>query len=313
MKNPFVSRILKRVHREDKDAVILVGGPRGSTKSGVSITLGDEIDRDQKTGEPRFRLAEEYFPKGFKLTPTERMPRVIFQPSIFLKMVSKGELPPGSALVWDETGVEADARDFQTKKNKLLKRTLETIRSMNLVLFLTAPTVFSYDIALRRSASFYIECSGAIRTNRGKRYGKTRIYEIQTNSKTGKTYYKLLRYYDPVTEQIVKLERFDVPKPHAYLERAYKRYKKLFQTALYKDYSRELSGMDKLGISGKDDKMDLEDLARKILKSPTSYFDETKNKFLVAPIRAGLGVSRIEAYELKQLLEFRLSKGEITL
>lgn len=309
MKNPFVSRILKRVHKQDKDAIILVGGPRGSTKSGVSITLGDAIDRDQKTGEPRFRLSEEYFPKGFTLAPNDAMPRVLFQPSIFLKMLAKGDLPPGSAIIWDETGVEADARDFQSKKNKLLKRTLETVRSMNLVLFLTAPTVFSYDISLRRSASYYIECSGAIRTAAGGRYGKTRIYKIQTNSKTGKTYYKLLRYYEPVTGRVAKLERFDVPKPPAYLERPYKRYKKLFQTTLYKEYARELSDMK--GLSEDDGKVDLEDLVGSVLKSPTDFFDVKKNKFLVAPMRAKFGVSRLDAYELKQLLEFRLSKGEI--
>ena len=205
MENPFFERIKKRIYKQDLDAVILVGGERGSTKSGVSITIANQLDRD-KDGNPRFSLPEKYFPKGFKLKPHERMPRLVFKPTDFLRILSEDNLPRGSAIIWDETGVEADARDFQTKKNKLIKRTLETIRSMNLILFLTAPTVYSYDISLRRSANYYIECQGAIRTSSGKKYGKTRVYEIQTNPKTGKTNFKLLRYSDPITGATTKLE-----------------------------------------------------------------------------------------------------------
>ena len=310
--DPFIKRIKKRIYKEDKDAIIIMAGERGSTKSGCAISLGDKLDRDEK-GETRFRLPEKYFPKGFKLRPNEQMPRLVFKPSDFLRILSEDDLPMGSVIIWDETGIEADARDFQSKKNKLLKRTMETIRSLNLILFLTAPTLFSFDISLRRSATYYIECQGAFGTPNGERFGHTRIYEIQTNPKTGKTYFKVFRFAEAETERTIRMDRYDIPKPLYRIEKPYKRYKRLFQTTLYEDYYKELTSIDNLIGGGPENKSeDLDVLAEKVLASPLDFFDSKKNKFLVAALRAKLKINRTEAYDLKQLLEFRRDRGEIS-
>src|SRR3989304_6538706 len=106
--DPFITKIRNRVYKKDLDAVIAMVGERGSTKSGSSISLGYKIDYD-KNGYSRFYLPVDYLPKGFKLKPGEVMPRVVFTPSHFLRLITEDQLPPGSVIILDEIGVLGDS------------------------------------------------------------------------------------------------------------------------------------------------------------------------------------------------------------
>lgn len=298
--------------KKDKDAIIVIAGERGSTKSGVAITLGYLLDRG-KNGKCRFYLPEKFFPEGFELKEGEKLPRVIFKPTDFLKLIQK--LPKGSVLVWDETGVEGDARDFQTKKNKLLKRTMETIRSRNLIIILTAPTLASYDVGFRRSNTIYIECHGATKSPTNKLAGIAKVYRAQTNPRSGKTYYKLLKFKDKSSPILRIIKRFYIGKPPAHLEDPYKRYKELFLTKLYASYIEELDSTDYL-----DDKTDIinheqfDTQVEEVLASLRRYYNFKKKRFVPAALKHGLKLkSGWEARQLREYLEFQVTRGKITI
>jgi len=148
--------VTRRTLKKDLDAILVMAGARGSCKSGSALSLAYEIDRDYQ-GNSRFFMKP---PKGFELKKGEVMPRVVFTPTDFLNMISTVNLPKNSCIVFDEVGVAGDSREFMSKKNRMLKQVMETIRSKNLVLLLTAPTLASFDASFRRSMSMYIRCLG---------------------------------------------------------------------------------------------------------------------------------------------------------
>lgn len=317
--DPVISRFKNRIFQNDNDVFIVYAGPRGSTKSGSSIEMGRRIDRDYK-GRTRFYLDQKYFPKEFKLKPGERMPRVIYRPSQLLDMLKNADkYPIGTGITWDEVGVEGDSRDFATKKNKFIKRTMQTIRSLRWLVQLTAVTIKDYDVGVGRNVGFYIKTSGKVKLSDGENeyaYGKTKVYELDVNPTTGKTYYKNFRYRDVDGQYKVLSGWYYIRKPPPYMENPYKRYKKLFQTKLYSSYANEL---DNIGDYSVDDDMKsdadvFEDKMKQVLASPGDYFDFTKKRFVLAAVES-LGDIRLPTEaknkKLVELLNFQYTKGKI--
>ena len=103
-RDPLISNIRTRVMKKDQDSLIGVVGERGAGKSGSAITLAHMLDRN-KMGQPRFKLPESYLPDGFKLRPGEIMPRVVWTPEDFLKLVTREKLPRLSSIIFDEIGL----------------------------------------------------------------------------------------------------------------------------------------------------------------------------------------------------------------
>ena len=186
--------VTRRTTKKDLDALIVMAGARGSCKSGSALSLAYEIDRDYK-GKSRFELKN--LPKGFKLKPGETMPRVVFTPTEFLNMISTENLPKNSCIVFDEVGVAGDSREFMSKKNRMLKQVMETIRSKNLVIILTAPTLASFDTSFRRSMSLYIRCLGQATGQKGFPCSKVVPKIAQTNPASGEVMLKYMKVFRP--------------------------------------------------------------------------------------------------------------------
>ncbi len=239
-RDPLISNIRSRVLDKDQDGLIGVVGERGAGKSGSAITLAHMLDRDQN-GQSRFKLPESYLPDGFKLKPGEVMPRVVWTPEDFLKLVTREKLPRLSSIIFDEIGVAGDSREFMTKKNRMLKQTMETIRSRNLVIFLTAPTLSSFDKSLRLSMSHYINCINVMSPN-STVYpaARVRIYVAQTNAQDGKIYLKYFKFRNP-KGYVEQISNYFIPKPPIHLEAPYKRLKEFMQDKLYDQFREEFT------------------------------------------------------------------------
>ena len=311
MTSSLVKFIRNRI-RKDMDAVVVMVGERGSCKSGCSITLSEILDRDMNH-KSRFRLPESYFPKGFKLKPGEEMPRVIFKPSDFLRLITEERLPKGSCIVFDEVGVGGDSREFMSKKNKMLKQVMETIRSRNLIIFLTAPTLSSFDISFRRSMSTYVNCLGQSVSNTGQSCALVIPASSKPDPKEGDIYTKNMIKHRAMSVVPKKVNKLRIIKPPAYLENPYKRLKELMQKELYLGFSREMEVLgDFFGSKEKESKANtLEELAHKVMVSPLDYFDSTKRKFVPSVLQAKLNIRAQQAFSLNQLLMFRLNNGEL--
>jgi len=188
----IASWVRRRTLKKDLDALIVMAGARGSCKSGSALSLAYEIDRDYN-GKSRFKL--NTLPKDFKLKKGEIMPRVVFTPTEFLNMISDEKLPKNSCIVFDEVGVAGDSREFMSKKNRMLKQVMETIRSKNLVIFLTAPTLASFDTSFRRSMSLYLRCLGQATSKKGFPCALIVPKVAQTNPVTGEVMLKFIKTF----------------------------------------------------------------------------------------------------------------------
>ena len=295
------------------DAIVVMAGERGSCKSGSSITLCELLDRDYKN-RPRFRLPDSYLPKGFKLKPGEKMPRVVFKPSDFLRLISEENLPRGSCIVFDEVGVGGDSREFMTKKNKMLKQTMETIRSRNLIIFLTAPTLASFDVSFRRSMSIYVNCLGKSVSKNGFPCALVSANQSKPDPKEGIIFTKNFIKHRKIGLIPKKVNKLRIGKPPAYLENPYKRLKDMMQKELYSGFAKEMEIMS--GFFSKDElnknkDTNLNDLVEKVMKSPLDYFDVNKKKFVASALQSKFNIKHSKAYSLSQLLTFRLNKGEL--
>ncbi len=312
MTNPVANLIKRRIFLDDKDCIAAFIGERGGGKSTSAISWGWKLDRG-KNNKPRFFLPDEMVPEGLKLAKGQRMPRVVFRATDFLKLISDYDLPRGSVVVLEEVGLMMDSREALTKTNRLLKKTFESIRSKNLIVFLTVPTLGSFDLGVRRSLTMLIECQG-ISTINGAKYCKNRILTLQVNAKSGKIYYHALRWREQGSTFPKRLTWVNVSKPPESILAPYVKAKELFQKDTYRNYNAELLAIDEyLGGAVKTKVVSLEDRVKQVLEDPKKYYDYDKKRVIAAMLEIGLGVSSYEAVRLKRVLEFRIKNNDISI
>jgi hypothetical protein len=320
--DPVITKWTRRMHSQDNDVFGVCVGPRGSCKSGTVITLGYLLDRSPGSPFTRFYLDKKYYPTDFKLLAGERLPRTFFKPSMLLDMLKHcNHYPIATTMLWDEAGVEGDARDFAKKKNKLLKRVFQTTRSLNWALFLTAVTKKDYDVAFERNAGFCIQTHGktTIETEEGEYdCAKTKVYDIMHNPSTGENYPRFMNYIDVDGAWKVLSEFYLVARPPSFLEAPYKRYKKIFQTRLYADYVNEIDSIDSFDTEavGKANMVEsVEAKVEEVLSDPSTFFDEKTKRFSLEAILFE-GKIRLSSEALAKrvlnLIRFRQRKGKIS-
>lgn len=295
----------RRTLKKDLDAIVVLAGARGSCKSGSALSLADEIDRDYM-GRSRFSMKP---PKGIELEKGEVMPRVVFTPTAFLNMISKENLPKGSCIVFDEIGVAGDSREFMSKKNRMLKQVMETIRSRNLVIFLTAPTLASFDTSFRRSMSLYIRCLGQATKSKGYPCALTIPRIAQTDPRSGEIYLKNMNFV--VDHRKHALRKVYIKKPSENLEEPYKRFKLLMQKRLYSTYAEGMADLDTYDVQEKSKGLSNDELIKKVVANPKEYYDYHKQNFIVSALEEGLQIKSWRARNLMQLLNFKRARGTL--
>lgn len=319
-KDPVILTFRKRIYKDDNDVFLIIAGARGSGKSGSGISMGYQIDIN-KRGHSRFYLDKKYIPSKLKIKEGEIVPRVVYKPSHFMDMLKNHDkYPRGTCVLWDEAGVEGDARDFATKKNKLLKKTFQTVRSLGWFLILTAVTRKDFDVGIGRNAGFYMRMFG--RTNLKKHAGYdypcavSKVYEIVVNPTTGKDITPFIKYNFRGDGNFQKRlsEPYYIRKPPLWLEAPYKRMKTLFQTELYSEYASELDDIDNFALD-ENTKTGIDIVNDKILEiknNPLDYFDVKTKKFMLGAVQY-VGDIKIknndQARKILQIVNIEYRKG----
>lgn len=306
----FISDMLKRrVYLQDLDVIAIFCGSRGSGKSTSCINWGWQLDRD-KFGKPRFFLPDEMVPADFKLKKGERLPRVVFKLTDFLKLITEYNLPAGSCIVLEEASVVLNSREAMSRMNRALVKVFDTIRSKNLIVFINLPSLSAFDKQVRACLTYYVECSGLITFN-GKKYCKNRFYTLQHNPRSGKNYTHLFR--TSKGSLVNRIENVLVSKPPEKIDRVYKRWKEYYQKELYSSFNEELSKIDDfLGVvKPLEQKKSLKQLAVMVAKNYEPYFDAEKNKFIRSELEVGLEITSTDARYLKELLDNRYKKDKL--
>jgi hypothetical protein len=86
---------------------------------------------------------------------------IVFNVSDFVALLEKadaGEMPKGSAVMFEELGAAADSRSWHSEDNIRLTQILQTFRPMNLILLNTVPELNLADKRISQMASCLIEC-----------------------------------------------------------------------------------------------------------------------------------------------------------
>lgn len=221
--DPILQECWKRIYRQDRNVLAIFCGATGTRKSGSAISFCDNMDISRENK------------KRFNNT------RIVFTAQDFIKLV-KSNLPKGSAILWDEAGVDNDSREYYTKKNKLIKYVFQTFRYKNYLVVLTVPDLKSIDIGTRKLMHLYFEMYDSQSV---ANYSTGKAEWIQTNPKTGAIYFKKPRFWGP--DGIYrKLTTYYIPKPRQELEVPYKAFKDRSASKWYSDFDKELDYMDEV-------------------------------------------------------------------
>ena len=211
--NPVLEWIVWRVSK-NKNAIIIVNGPTGSGKTYTALRLA------QDTAE---RLGSNFNIKD----------NVDFNfAGLLKKTMLKQNSKPGTCFVFEEvgsTGSGSSAREWQSKANKFFFSFMQTTRHRQQVLFLTCPN-FSFLEAGTRSL-VHMQISMA-RIDFHKQLAYAKPYILQHNARTGKIYFKLLRFtHDEIKH---KLSLLKVKKASPEILEDYEKMKMKFTTDLNK-------------------------------------------------------------------------------
>lgn len=183
----IVDIIHNRTQKKNQNVICLVVGSTGSGKSYACMNFAEHID-------PQFN-----------------QDKIVFSVDEFVNLIDnskKYKLKKGSCIVFEEVGVAADARNFQSKINKILTYILETFRTDNIVLFINVPNQNFIDKKIRELSHAIIDMTWV---DKPKKKSSGRFRWIQVDGVSGKVYYKYTRAKKNGRAVMVKNVIFTLP------------------------------------------------------------------------------------------------------
>lgn len=218
----LIQYIKDRIHKRNKNFLMLFVGATGSGKSYASLRLGEMLDN------------------------TFTIDRVCFKAKDFMNCINdlvarseKGEVIKGYVVLWDEFGVEHNAREFMTISNRVINYFFQTSRHLNLIVLMSVPLLSFVDSASRKLCHAVAEMQSI---NSRDKTASVKVKMLQTNVMTGKEYPKYLRYRKKSKTFVSKRIKFHLPSKE--LCEAYEKKKKEFTTQLNKDIMNKLLKSD---------------------------------------------------------------------
>lgn len=206
----WISYIKQRI-RNNKNFLGFISGQTGSGKSYSSLRIAEELD-------PEFSID-----------------RVVFNGRELMAMINSGTMNKGSVIVFEEIGVELNAKNWQTVTNKMLNYLMQTFRHRNFILIMNSPYLDFVDSSTRKL--FHAEMR-TVGIDPDKKQVRLKPHLIQYNSRIKKFYYKRLKV---VTAQgKVPVDFWKVDMPSKELRRAYEDKKTEFTDRLNREIQEEL-------------------------------------------------------------------------
>lgn len=208
---PYWIKYIKNRIAKNKNFLCFISGQTGSGKSWSSLSIGESLDSD-------FNISHVVF-RGIEL----------------MDLINSGKLHPGSVIVFEEAGIEMNARNWQSVTNKMLNFLLQTFRHRNFILLFNSPYMDFVDASTRRLFHAEFQTQG-IDFKQEKTILKPQL--IQYNSRIQKFYYKRLRVRTKGV--VVPINIWRINKPSDSLIKAYEEKKRLFTNRLNKEIYEEL-------------------------------------------------------------------------
>lgn len=213
--------VRRRVLASNRDFLIVFCGTKGSCKSYSCMRFLEVCD------------------------PTFNIDRITFTAKGFIELI-RSDLPHGSAIMWDEPGVEFNSRTFWSIVNKIINDHLLLMRTKRYIVGLAVPEISMIDSQGRSHIVSYVECLGY---DKKEDAAKTKFFRVQKNARSGKIYFKY--YFDPegVREVITWFNRPSRTLTKEYEERRAAFFQKTSDDDIelldaYTQKEREKMGMD---------------------------------------------------------------------
>lgn len=214
----IIGYIKQRVNIKNKNFLMLFVGPTGSGKSYSALKLAELLD------------------------DTFGIDRCCFKAKDFMNCINdlvarteKGEEIKGKVVMWDEFGVEHNAREFMTISNRVINYFFQTSRHLNLIVIMTVPLLSFIDSATRKLSHAIAEM-GSI--NSMSKTAEIKLKMLQANAITGKEYAKYLRFSKNNKTFVIKRLRLHLPSKKLLEE--YELKKKAFTKQLNQEIMNRL-------------------------------------------------------------------------
>ena len=217
----WVSYIKQRI-RKNKNFLGFCSGPTGSAKSYSSIRMCEELD-------PEFNID-----------------RIVFGGLALMRLINSGTLKKGSAIVFEEAGIELSNKNWQSTTNKMLNYLLQTFRHRNFILIFNSPYMDFVDASTRKL--FHAEFR-TVGIDFKKNEAKLKPVFLQYNSRLKKFYYHRLKVITP--EGNLPVDIWRVAKPSEPLRILYEAKRKKFTGKLNRDIVAELEAVENKGVKKK--------------------------------------------------------------
>lgn len=255
--------------RKNKNFIVFISGPTGSSKSWTSLSIMRMVDS------------------------TSTIDNVVTSPKELMTLINSGKLKSGSCIVVEEAGVLQSARSWQSVINKAINFLLQTFRHRNFVLIMNSPYVDFIDSQTRRLFHAEFKTVGIDYKNQ---VSILKCYCLQYNSRTKKTYYKYLRAKEEGVRGFLPVTSWKVPKPDDELIKLYEAKKLEFTTQLNE---RILDEIEKADSSGKKDKKGSLSIEQ------SRVFELLKQKKKVSDIMVELNVKQRFVYDTMKRIQMK--------
>lgn len=265
---------VKRRLKHNKNAIILIVGETGSGKSYSALSVAESLDKDFTVD------------------------RCVFRATDFMNLINKAKLKKGNVILWDEVGIEMDARNFWSISNKLISYTLESFRYMNLVLILTVPSLSFVDSKLRKLVHYLVETK---RVDIKNERVMVKVFKIEHSprSQSGKVYQKYIRYKGQ------RLTKTFIGKPSEEMIKDYEKKKGKFLKAMYNSIHSEIKMIDQKEASKS---LDLDRVFDKVMKNHKKYTKIWRKNKIIDSVKIAIDfkVGRSKAFSVKKRVESAL-------
>ena len=264
----YLTKYAKQRVKNNKNFLVGFVGPTGSGKSYGALSLA-------------------YLITDGKI---ERK-NLCFSAEQFMSRLNSGELKKGDVLIWDESGVGMNAKQFMSLANRLMNFVFQTFRHKNLIVLFTLPYLSFLDSDTRKLLHCTMETAG-VEKKKGISRFKPKL--IQVNATSGKAYHKYLRVSNgrgsvtPVKSVSFKL------LPDKELLQFYEDEKTKFTSDLNRTIEADLHKMKKK--KEKEMKEDPKEEMKKKVQDALMLLSKGLNQYEVADI-VGLAQGTISQYK----------------
>jgi len=206
----WISYIKSRI-KKNKNFLGFISGQTGSGKSWSSLSICEDLDAD------------------FNID------RVVFSGLELMNLINSDKLKRGSAICFEEVGVEISNKNWASVTNKMLNYLIQTFRHRGFILVMNSPYMDFVDSATRKLFHAEFQTTGI---NFNTAECKLKPHLIQYNGRIRKFYYKRLKVIKP--EGIIPVDLWKVKKPSDNLIKDYEQKKREYTDNLNKRIYEEL-------------------------------------------------------------------------